>query len=106
MTTASKRNQYGRDDLHLNIYAEDVIVWIDFSNRKFRFLHYSISSKQLLKICIKSAGEEDPMEAVKLLHESIQVLIKYAIFFYLLKFLNVVNFLFLSIGMIIKKINY
>jgi len=36
----------------------------------------------------------------------IQVLIKYSIFFYVLKFLNVVNFLFPSIGMIIKKINY
>jgi len=30
MTTASKRNKYARDNLRLNISAEDVIVWIDF----------------------------------------------------------------------------
>jgi len=81
-------------------------MWIDFSNKKFEFLHYSISSKQLLKICMKSAGEEDPMEVVKLLHESIQVFIKYFIFLYVLKFLDVVNFLFPNMGVIMKKVNY
>ena len=45
-----------------------------FYNKKFGFLHYSISSKQLLKIRMKSAREEDPMEAVKLLHESYRFL--------------------------------
>jgi len=81
-------------------------MWIDFSNKKFEFLHYSISSKQLLKICMKSAGEEDPMEVVKLLHESIQVFIKNFIFLYVLKFLDVVDFLFPSMGVIMKKVNY
>ena len=55
---------------------------------------------------MKSAGEEDPMEVVKLLHESIQVFINYFIFLYVLKFLDVVNFLFPNMGVIMKKVNY
>jgi len=106
MTTAGKKNKYEREDLHLNISAEDIIVWIDFSNKRFVFLHYSIYPKQLLKICMKSVREEDPMEAVKLIYESIQVFIKYLIFFCVLKFLDAVSFLFPSIGVIIKKVNY
>ena len=78
MTTAAKRNKYARDHLRLNISVEDIIVWIDFL---LKSLHYSISPKKLLKFCMKSAGEEDRMEAVKSLHESIQVFIKYLIFF-------------------------
>jgi len=79
MTTAPKRNKYARDHLRLNISGEDVIVWIDFL---LKSLHYFISPKKLLKFCMKSEGEEDCMEAVKSFHESIQVFIKYLIFFF------------------------
>ena len=37
MTTASKRNKYARDNLRLNISAEDVIVWIDFLIKSLHF---------------------------------------------------------------------
>ena len=54
-----------------------VIVWIDFL---LKSLHYSISPKKLLKFCMKCVGEEDRMEAVKSLYESVQVFFKYLIF--------------------------
>ena len=58
MTIARKRNKYAGDHVCLNISAEDVIMQIDFLIKR---LHGSwVSWKQLLKICMKSAGEEDP----------------------------------------------
>lgn len=68
MATVAKRNKYPRDYLRVNISVEDVIVWIHFL---LKSLHYYISPKQLLKFCMKCAGEEDRMEAVKSLDESL-----------------------------------
>ena len=86
-----------------------------------------IYGKKLLKICMKCAGEEDAMEAVKSLHESIQVFIVGDCVYIrskqkqvldlnfllsslcVLKLLDVVrvcNFLFPRNRVIIKKVNY